>query len=500
MAENTNMLNTRIQLRHDTAAAWKAATTARLLPGEIGVETDTGLFKIGKSAIVEGNEVGELWSALEYANAAEKTTFVDDESKLPTTGNNVGDVCIVKKLIEGTTAKYSYTAYVWQETAEGGDWTAMDGNYTADNVYFSEDLSTTYAMGNISLTDGSAIVSAKGRNLKQVWDSIYLKESTSVSVSSPGIDVTVSNSGTSVEVGSTFTRPTATIKVTGVGQYGNGSKTLAGASYTKAEGTGVTFNTLKVGFGASVGENTSSSVTALTSKGYVTNQTATYTASTTDIPSNIVTDGKTEYKFSGWADHTASERYPVTNLGNYITGGTLSKITATSDNPYDADGETVLAKGVINSAKLTDSATWNITGYRSFFYGWTKVNALSDLTSDDIRAMTNGGQYNASKTFEIKANGETGITYFIVAIPSDNTRSGITNVDSTAGMTVSMTDSWIKKASDLGEGKSLPTVNVADAQVDGDGKSKGLNKATYKICYWTSASIDPATVHKVTLG
>jgi hypothetical protein len=52
MAENTNMLNTRIQLRHDTAAAWKAATAARLLPGEVGVETDTGKFKKSQKGLI----------------------------------------------------------------------------------------------------------------------------------------------------------------------------------------------------------------------------------------------------------------------------------------------------------------------------------------------------------------------------------------------------------------------------------------------------------------
>jgi hypothetical protein len=42
----------------------------------------------------------------------------------------------------------------------------MDGNYNAENVYFDEDLITTSAVGNITLTNGSATIAAAGKNLK----------------------------------------------------------------------------------------------------------------------------------------------------------------------------------------------------------------------------------------------------------------------------------------------------------------------------------------------
>ena len=60
-----NTLNTRLVLRNDLASAWLSANP-KLLAGEIGIEKDTGLFKIGDGS--------KLWSELSYANdiAAEK--------------------------------------------------------------------------------------------------------------------------------------------------------------------------------------------------------------------------------------------------------------------------------------------------------------------------------------------------------------------------------------------------------------------------------------------
>lgn len=59
-----------------------------------------------------------------------------------------GDIAIVKRAIAGE--KYEYTAYVYNGTV----WCAMDGNYNAENVYFSKDLITTSQIGNINLVNG----------------------------------------------------------------------------------------------------------------------------------------------------------------------------------------------------------------------------------------------------------------------------------------------------------------------------------------------------------
>lgn len=83
---------------------------------------------------------------------------------------------------------WQYTAYVY----DGNDWCAMDGNYSAENVYFSDNLITTTAMGNIKLTNGQAIIPSKGKNLKQVFETIYTKES-EPSVTNPSVSLAFSN-------------------------------------------------------------------------------------------------------------------------------------------------------------------------------------------------------------------------------------------------------------------------------------------------------------------
>ena len=49
----------KIQLRRDTAANW-TSNNPTLDSGELGVETDTGLFKIGDNSTA--------WTSLDYAN------------------------------------------------------------------------------------------------------------------------------------------------------------------------------------------------------------------------------------------------------------------------------------------------------------------------------------------------------------------------------------------------------------------------------------------------
>ena len=59
-----NILKTRIALRNDLAANW-TSNNPILLSGELGIETDTGYFKIGDG--------GHNWNDLTYANKFEAT-------------------------------------------------------------------------------------------------------------------------------------------------------------------------------------------------------------------------------------------------------------------------------------------------------------------------------------------------------------------------------------------------------------------------------------------
>ncbi len=79
----------------------------------------------------------------------------------------------------------------------------MDGNYNAENVYFDKDLITTSEIGHISLTDGQATIAAAGKNLKEVFDTIFVQEK-NPKIVQPSLSLTFAQ-GKEYEVGNTIT-------------------------------------------------------------------------------------------------------------------------------------------------------------------------------------------------------------------------------------------------------------------------------------------------------
>lgn len=242
-------LNTKIVLRNDLAANWELHNP-KLLAGETGVETDTGYFKIGDGE--------NSWLDLPYANKFASTPTAAHYEAIAAEGQTdaeaiaaallaasaaakLDDVAVVKRLINGD--KYQHTAYVFN----GTDWAAMDGNYNAENVYFDENIMITTAVGNIKLENGSAEIPAAGKNLKQVFESLWTKENYNPTVSNPTIELTVDTSSVEGEVGTTFTAPTATVTAKTFGSFQFGSKDEAGTFYAANATSDVVFSSLKVG-------------------------------------------------------------------------------------------------------------------------------------------------------------------------------------------------------------------------------------------------------------
>jgi hypothetical protein len=210
-----------------------------------------------------------------------------------------GDIAIVKRAIAGE--KYEYTAYVYNGTV----WCAMDGNYNAENVYFSKDLITTSQIGNINLVNGQATIAATGKNLKQVFDTIFVKEK-NPTITQPSVGVTLGNSGAK-EVGTKII-----------------------PSYTTS------FNGGKYEFGPATGCNpTSWSVTDSDGSTPLTTATGKFT--------EITVADDTNYKVNATVNYSEGT-IPKTNIGNNYPAG---KIVAGS--------------------KSAESHT--ITGYRNSFYG-----------------------------------------------------------------------------------------------------------------------------------
>ena len=336
MAEKT--INTRLKLLYKTHAEWEAIKdTFAPLRGEACFELfedGSVKFKIGDGAkklselpYVGGEDVAatQVYEVIPTENQShvDAITAAVGENALV-----AGDIAIVKDVISGD--KYQYTAYVYNGTA----WVAMDGNYNAENVYFDKDLVTTSAVGNITLTNGQATIAATGKNLKQVFDTIFVKEK-NPSVTQPSVSVSLAGAGAK-EVGT---------KVT--------------PSYT------ATFNAGKYEFGPATGCSiTSWSVTDSNNAEPLSTAAGSFT--------EITVADDTNYKVTATGNFSEGV-IPVTNVGNEYAAG---KIAA-------------------GSKSATSSA---ITGYRNSFYGTLteKGELTSDIIRSlgkSNKALTNGSTF-----------------------------------------------------------------------------------------------------------
>lgn len=335
------ILKTRILLRNDETANWLKHQNTVLGKGEAGVE----FLANGKTKIKIGDGV-KKWSELPYVDGEDivkaqvfQIEAQAEQEDLTAIANAVGDavlqsgdIAIIKRVIANE--KYEYTAYVYNGTS----WCAMDGNYNAENVYFDKDLVTTSAIGNITLTNGQATIAAAGKNLKQVFDTIFVKER------NPSI-----------------TQPSVTVSLQGAGAKEVGTKVTP--SYT------ATFNAGKYEFGPATGCSiTSWSVTD--SNGSEAQSTAIGSFA------EITVADDTDYKVIATGNYSEGA-IPKTNVGNEYASG---KIAA-------------------GSKSATSSA---ITGYRNSFYGTLteKGEITSDvvraLIGKSNKAFTNGSEFNIS--------------------------------------------------------------------------------------------------------
>ena len=198
-------LNIRIQLRNDTAENWTLKNPL-LLKGEMGVEIDTKKIKIGNGT--------DRWTALEYSGVDEDTIkgiidnnrnavefIVAEEGESDTqalarviTAPKKGDIGIVEQTKNGIGE--FYTAYIHDGTA----FRAMDGNYSADNVYFDEDLTYTVQFGTLAKPAGSAKFSAKGKNVSRVFASLMAQEA-NPSKTNPAVSFSAQGGFGTVEIG-----------------------------------------------------------------------------------------------------------------------------------------------------------------------------------------------------------------------------------------------------------------------------------------------------------
>ena len=298
MADKT--LNIRIQLRNDTAENWTTKNPL-LLKGEMGVEIDTRKIKIGNGT--------DRWTALEYSGVDEDTikgiidnnrdNFTSVEATKEETDAQAlarkitnpkkGDMAVVIRTIAGD--KKSYTAYVHNGTA----FAAMDGNYSADNVYFDEDLTYTVQFGTLAKPAGSAKFAATGKNVTQVLSALMAQEA-NPDKTNPAVSFSAQGGFGTVEIG---TKRNLTY-----------TAALSAGSYTYGPATGITAQSWEV------------SCTGVADK--KTTATGTF--------ENIVAEA-TAKKITAKATY-GDGAIPVTNLGNAYADGQIKAGSAskTSDS------------------------------------------------------------------------------------------------------------------------------------------------------------------------
>lgn len=336
------ILYARVQNGSDTAENWSTNNPV-LLAGEIGIESDTKLYKFGDGVTA--------WNDLDYAgtdaaqvqgliDAAEDNFYAvtaegeetDATALAEIDAPKKGDIAVVKRTIAGD--KVSHTAYVYN----GSAWEAADGNYNAENVYFGKDLTITANIGVQTVgSSGSKTLATTGKNVKEVFDMIMAAEQ-NPKITQPSVSVTCAQMG-NYEVGTKVTP-----------QW---SVALNPGNYSYGPATGVTATSYSV--------SDTDSNSAETSSG--------------SFPELTVEDGE-NYSISATVGHSAGA-VPKTNLGNDYAAGKI------------AEGSKSGSKGTI-------------TGHRKTFYG-TTTDKTSETTSAIIRGLSgkSNAALNNGSTFKV---------------------------------------------------------------------------------------------------
>lgn len=263
-----------VVFKYGTRAQYDALTEK--LPNALYFLTDTGEIYRGSVNLARGNHY-EGERATGETDAQVITRVLGEQPALK------DDIFVIKTVIADD--KMSYISFIY----DGENWKAMDGNYDAENVYFDQDLTFTHEVGYVKPDNGSALVPAKGKNVKELLEYMFSKEE-DPKITLPTVGITAPKN-TAYEVG-TKVSPTYTVG------FDNGLY-----SYGPATEITATFNVTDTNGGAK-------------------------TTSTGTFDELTVADN-TNYKISVVASYTEGA-VPVSNLGNEkpdlaIAAGTTSK-------------------------------------------------------------------------------------------------------------------------------------------------------------------------------
>lgn len=425
-------LVTRICNKSDTSANWESNNPV-LLKGELGVATDLNKVKIGDGTKtwtqleyvgLSVEEVNNLITAAEdniYTITVENENTTDAEAITSAIGGESAknaDMVIIMRPIS-TTGKTTYTSYVYD--GDTSVWKAMDGNYSADNVYLSADITMAGnydKVGNLTkLTNGTATFKTKGKTVAEAFMEIFTKVLQPTITAQPSVSLTASNNK-AYEVGTSVT-PTY-------------SASLSAGSYTYGPNTGVTATAWEVTNNQS-GEAQETKTTA----------SGEFTA--------ITVGDSTNYTITATATHSEGAIAKNNVGGNSdpeikITSGTKSKTSAA------------------------------ITGYRSWF---TYVGTDNTTTIDSafVRKGTNKGA--AGTSFNVNLTIPAGTKRVFVAIPASKGKS-LSSVIDVDGMGLDVKGNFTTTTVSVEGANGYTAVDYDVFHVE---NAAGLKATTYKFTF-----------------
>ena len=378
-------LNTIITLRQGTTAEW-ANSKVVLAQGEAGLE-----YLADGSVKIKAGDGEHLWSDLQYIGSDVKTANVFQVELAQSATDDIaaieaqvlaesaekqdGDVAIVKALI--SEGKYSYTSYVYDSAldVEGENtthgWSAMDGNYSAANVFLKDKITLAgdygkdgrgdkiTTIGNLKIGD---TINA-GTSLQSLFmDMLSQRLQPSATPTAPAASITLYMDG------STKKKTATTVEVgTTINPYFVAS--LSAGSYTYGPATGVVASSYSV---SSTGRKTVDGANSETAEDSATTASGAF--------DSFVVDDDTNYKLSVSIPHNAGA-VAQDNLGS-------------ASNP-----EVKIAAGT----KTANSGA--VTGYRAWFCGYKNgTNALADataITGAQVRALGNAANGSWKSSMDV---------------------------------------------------------------------------------------------------
>lgn len=391
--------------------------------------TNTNLFSLPLNTDVatqaELNQASAHYEAtIAFADLETKTDVAAITAVVGEATLAAGSTAVVKRALTDATTDipYSYTAYVYNGTA----WTAMDGNYSADNVILPSDIimaGNYTSVGNYTKgsTAGTFDTKSKGKSIKEFLEGM-LSSDTDPSTTAPSVNaVTLYVDG--VQKASDATAEVGTTVVfSASGTFKDGSYTAFANQVTPGCVPNKYTFTLKKG---------TQSVQTIE----VTDGVSSGTVNSGNFTGVTLDDGD-QYSVTLAISYNASQNNGKTALGNSsdvsiaagtTSGKTTKKLTAVRYSYYSGSLTNATSVDAINSAfvkglgssasNLADNSTISISlsvGAKSVAFAYpARLGAVGSVKDENAMGAEIAGSFTSHTVFVNGATAESGENYLV---------------------------------------------------------------------------------------